>query len=101
MKLEPNGYPHLRVVSVVLICTMLVVYGQPGFAITPVSRNNAQLLGQIPSSSRFIVRDRAGLAGLNLTCLLLSCSILEQIADPAGQLFVVQNTGILSPIVFL
>jgi len=101
MKLEPNRYPHLKVISVVLICTMLVVYGQPGFAITPVSRNNAQLLGQTPSSSRFIVRDRAGVAGLNLTCLLLSCNILEKIPDPAGQLFVVQNTGILNPVAFL
>jgi subtilisin family serine protease len=101
MKLEPNRYPLLKIISVVLIYAMLVVYGQPGFTITPVPQNNAQLLGQMPSSNRFIVRDKAGIAGLNLTCLLLSCNILEKIADPDGQLFVVQNTGILSPVVFL
>lgn len=80
---------------------MLVIYGQSGIAITPGSRNNTQIVGQIPSSNRFIVRDRAGLAGLNLTCLLLGCNILGNIADPNGQLLVVQNTGILNPDVFL
>lgn len=101
MNLERSGHLYSKIISVALVSVMLVVYGRPGIAITPTSHNNAQILGQVPSSNRFIVRDTAGLPGLNLTCLLLSCNIVETVGDPGGQLFVVQNTGILNPVVFL
>src|SRR5690348_7113063 len=57
------------------------------------------LLTFFPSSaaaqSRLIVRDSLGLPGINATCLLLGCNVVNAIGDPQGQLFVV-NFGLLS-----
>src|SRR5579864_7130036 len=59
------------------------------------------LLTLFPSSaaaqSRLIVRDSLGLPGINLTCALLGCNVVDAIGDPQGQLFVV-NFGLLSPL---
>jgi subtilisin family serine protease len=59
------------------------------------------LLTLFPSSaaaqSRLIVRDSLGLSGINATCLLLGCNVVNAIGDPQGQLFVV-NFGLLSPL---
>src|SRR5690348_12721081 len=59
------------------------------------------LLTFFPSSaaaqSRLIVRDSLGLPGINATCLLLGCNVVNAIGDPQGQLFVV-NFGLLSPL---
>src|SRR5947207_11682842 len=87
---------------VVLICSMFTVYVQPGLAITlPAPRTHAQLLTGLLSTNHFIVRDSLGLYGINLTCLLLGCNVLQGLGDPNGQLFLVQNTGLLSPTAFL
>ena len=89
--------------SVTLICAMFATYTQPGFAIALSGQKiHAQLLGVLTSTStsssqttnnRIIVRDNLGLSGLNLTCLLLGCNVLESLGDPGGQLFVVQSLG--------
>ncbi|HLX73819.1 MAG TPA: hypothetical protein VKR26_03740, partial [Terriglobales bacterium] len=59
------------------------------------------LLTLFPSSaaaqSRLVVRDSLGLPGINLTCALLGCNVVNAIGDPQGQLFVV-NFGLLSPL---
>src|SRR5579864_4462372 len=59
------------------------------------------LLALLPSpaaaQSRLIVRDSLGLSGINLTCALLGCNVVDAIGDPQGQLFVV-NFGLLSPL---
>jgi subtilisin family serine protease len=59
------------------------------------------LLTLFPSSaaaqSRLIVRDSLGISGINATCLLLGCNVVDAIGDPQGQLFVV-NFGLLSPL---
>lgn len=89
-------------VSFLLILSLFTVYVQPGMAITsPAPKTNAQLLGGLLSTNRYIVRDTQGLLGLNLTCLLFGCKVLEGIGDPDGQLFVVTTSGLLSPVVFL
>jgi subtilisin family serine protease len=95
-------------VCVALILALFTVYVQPGMAITPPApKTNAQLLGGLLggggllSANRYIVRDTQGLLGLNLTCLLFGCKVLEGIGDPDGQLFVVTTLGLLSPVVFL
>ena len=62
------------------------------------------LLTLFPSSaaaqSRLVVRDSLGLPGINLTCALLGCNVVNAIGDPQGQLFVV-NFGLLSPLTAL
>ena len=97
--------------SIVLIYLLFATYAQPGFAIAlPGAKTHAQLLDALTSASassskstnaRFIVRDSIGLPGINLTCLLLGCNVLEMIGDPSGQLFVVQSVGPLGPEKFL
>ena len=47
------------------------------------------------------MRDTKGLLGLNLTCLLFGCKVLEGIGDPDGQLFVVTTSSLLSPVVVI
>ena len=96
------------ILCVALICSLFAMGVQPGFAIArPALKTHAQLLSTLLSTSsststaRFIVRDTAGLAGLNLTCLLLGCNVLQGIGDPDGQLFVVQSAGLLNPVIFL
>ena len=93
---------------VALFCLILVVLLQAGLAATPASlRLNAQLLGGTSSAShasrasRFIVRDIAGLSGINLTCSLLGCQVLQSVGDPDGQLFVVQSSGLIDSALFL
>lgn len=89
-------------ICVALMFSMFTVYVQPGFAITPPApKTNAQLLGGLLSTSRFIVRDTQGLLGLNLTCLLFGCKVVEGIGDPNNQLYVVQTLNALSLVVFV
>src|SRR5690348_7204486 len=95
-------------ISIILVLALFTVYVQPGFAITaPPPKANAQLLGGLLGGggllgiNRYIVRDTKGLLGLNLTCLLFGCKVLEGIGDPDGQLFVVTTSSLLSPVVFL
>ena len=109
-RLSRSGSPKIWL-PIVLISSLCATCVQPGFAIAlrgPIE--NTQLAGALttpsaPSSksghTQFIVRDSIGLPGLNLTCLLLGCNVLESIGDPAGQLFVVQNVGSLDPVTFL
>jgi len=63
------------------------------------------LLTLFPSSaaaqSRLVVRDSLGLPGINLTCALLGCNVVNAIGDPQGQLFVVSFPPLLSPITSL
>ena len=76
--------------SLVLICSLIATWAQPGFAMAPsLPRANAQLLSGLSTNSsssnsannRLIVRDNLGLSGLNVTCLLLGCNVLESIRD--------------------
>ncbi|HVH88378.1 MAG TPA: S8 family serine peptidase [Terriglobales bacterium] len=88
---------------IALIYSLLAVHLQLAGAITPpVPNSHAQLLGVLSSSNRFIVRDNLGLQGLNLACLLVGCNLLHAIGDAQGQLFVIQNIGLLNdPVAFL
>lgn len=91
-----------------LILSLFTVYVQPTFAITPApAKTNAQLLGGLLGgggllpSSNYIVRDTKGLLGLNLTCVVFGCKVVENIGDPNNQLFVVQVASLLSPLVII
>src|SRR5258708_7804831 len=95
-------------VCIALILAIFSVYVQPASAITPPPpKTNAQLLGGLLGgggllgTNRYIVRDTKGLLGLNLTCLLFGCKVLQGIGDPDAQLFVVTTSGLLSPVVFI
>jgi subtilisin family serine protease len=96
-------------VCVTLILALFTVCVQPTFAIAPPPpKTNAQLLGGLLgggggllATNRYIVRDTKGLLGLNLTCLLFGCKVLEGIGDPDGQLFVVTTSGLLSPVIVI
>src|SRR5947209_3769993 len=94
-------------ICVALVLATLMTYVSPSFAITPPSKSNAQLLsgllggGGLLATNRYIVRDTKGLLGLNLTCLLFGCKVLEGIGDPDAQLYVVTTSSLLSPVVFL
>lgn len=50
------------------------------------------------TGTRLVVRDSLGLGGLNLTCLLLGCSVQQGLGDPNGQLFVVTLPSALNPV---
>jgi subtilisin family serine protease len=50
------------------------------------------------AQTRLIVRDSLGLPGINLTCALLGCNVVDAIGDPQGQLFVVSFPSLLSPL---
>src|SRR5947209_4654205 len=56
---------------------------------------------QADAQARLIVRDSLGLGGLNLTCLLLGCKVVNSVGDPQGQLFVVVFPSILNPVTAL
>jgi subtilisin family serine protease len=89
-------------ISFVLICSTFMVYAQPAGAVTlPAPKMHAQLLGGLLTSNRYIVRDTKGLLGLNLTCLLFGCKVVQGIGDPDNQLYVVQTIGALSVVVVL
>jgi subtilisin family serine protease len=65
--------------------------------------SSAQLLSLTPSSSgtRLIVRDSLGLSGLNLTCILLGCSVQRGLGDPNGQLFLITTPSLLNPVLYI
>ena len=91
-----------------LILSLFTVYVTPASALTPpAAKTNAQLLGGLLGgggllpSYRFIVRDTKGLLGLNLTCIVFGCKVVEGIGDPDGQLYVVTVASLLSPLVLI
>lgn len=45
---------------------------------------------QASAQQRLIVRDRLGLSGLKVTCLLLNCNVSLNLGDPSGNLFLVK-----------
>jgi len=50
------------------------------------------LVASVPSASaqqRLIVRDKLGLSGLKVTCLILDCKVGANLGDPSGQLFLI------------
>jgi subtilisin family serine protease len=53
------------------------------------------------AQTRLIVRDSLGLPGLNLTCLLAGCKVVDNLGDPNGQLFLVTFPAILNPVTSL
>src|SRR6266850_2340440 len=53
------------------------------------------------AESRLVVRTSLGLPGINLTCLLLGCQVVQSLGDPQGQLFVVAFPSILDPVTAL
>lgn len=53
------------------------------------------------AQTRLIVRDSLGLPGLNLTCLLTGCKVVQGLGDPNGQLFLVTFPAILNPVTSL
>lgn len=53
------------------------------------------------AQTRLIVRDSLGLGGLNLTCLLTGCKVVDSLGDPKGQLFLVTLPKALNPITSL
>lgn len=53
------------------------------------------------AQTRLIVRDSLGLPGINLTCALLGCNVVNAIGDPQGQLFVVSFPPLLNPVLCL
>ncbi|MGA8153833.1 MAG: S8 family serine peptidase [Terriglobales bacterium] len=53
------------------------------------------------AQTRLIVRDSLGLPGINLTCLVLRCQVLQAVGDPQGQLFVVTLPALLDPVTSL
>lgn len=56
---------------------------------------------QAQTETRLIVRDSLGLPGINLTCALLGCNVVQGLGDPQGQLFVVTFPPILNPVLAL
>jgi subtilisin family serine protease len=81
---------------IALVCSMFALFVPQGIA-----QINGPLFHQASPPSQFIVRDSAGSAGINLTCLLLGCQVLRGIGDPDGQLFVVQAPRMLGSGAFL
>lgn len=53
------------------------------------------------AQTRLIVRDSLGLPGINLTCLLTGCKVVEGLGDPNGQLFLITFPPILNPVTAL
>ena len=53
------------------------------------------------AQARLVVRDSLGLPGINLTCAILGCNVVQAIGDPQGQLFVVKFPSLLNPILAL
>jgi len=95
---------YMALLGALLVAGLRPVFG----AILPAIRIRAQLLGMQPppprgpsSVTRVVVRHSRGLSGINLTCSLLGCQVVQSINDPDGQLFVVQSSGLLSSALFL
>src|SRR6266436_1481960 len=53
------------------------------------------------AQARLVVRDSLGLPGINLTCQLLGCTVVRNLGDPQGQLFLVTFPSILNPVTSL
>jgi subtilisin family serine protease len=53
------------------------------------------------AQTRLVVRDSLGLPGVNLTCVLVGCQVLQGLGDPQGQLFVVTFPSVLDPVMAL
>lgn len=47
----------------------------------------ASAQAQTPTQSRLIVRDKLGLSGLRITCVLLGCTVGKNLGDPLGEVF--------------
>jgi subtilisin family serine protease len=58
---------------------------------------------QASAQQRLIVRDRLGLSGLKVTCLILNCKVGLNLGDPSGDLFLVtvDDTVNLTPFLSL
>ena len=57
----------------------------------------------LPSAAeqRFIVRDNLGVAGVQLSCAILNCALVQDLGDPSGQLFLVTISDLVNPNAFL
>src|SRR5579872_1066571 len=76
-----------------IILLLLVIFA----AMPAVAQNAAQSSAQ----NHYIVRHSRGLLGINLTCLLLNCTVDKNLGDPAGQLFLIHQNNSLNPLLFL
>jgi subtilisin family serine protease len=50
---------------------------------------------------QIIVRDQLGIKGLNLTCVILNCTVATSLGDPQGQLFLININASVNPLAFL
>src|SRR5713226_490041 len=53
------------------------------------------------AQARLVVRDSLGLSGINLTCQLLGCTVVRNLGDPQGQVFLVTFPSISDPVTAL
>jgi len=53
------------------------------------------------ADNRYIVRHSRGLLGINLSCLLLGCTVQYGLGDSAGQLYLISAPSTQNPVVFL
>ena len=97
-----RNWTKARVLSV-LLCWCLATASLPALARSMPGVHLYSQLARFTGGApvRFIVRDTQGLAGLNVTCSLLGCQVLQAIGDPDGQLFVIQTSGLVSSPIFL
>jgi subtilisin family serine protease len=72
-----------------------------GFAICALLLLSLLAAPGAQAETRLVVRDSLGLPGINLTCALLRCQVLQGLGDPQGQLFVVTFPSVLDPITAL
>lgn len=87
---------------IALLCAVLAACSQYArAAILPKIPIEAQFGSAVFSPAQFIVRDTQGLSGINLTCSLIGCQVLESIGDPDSQLFLIESSATSSPTAFL
>src|SRR5690349_8573763 len=102
---DPNCERHwVKTAGLLALCFCCLLSISTPAAGSPMMsvRLDAQLgIVKTSSPAKFIVRDTQGLSGLNFTCFLLGCQVLEAVGDPKGQLFLIQTSGVLSAPVFL
>jgi subtilisin family serine protease len=103
-----NGSSSVKgVLCAALFCSLLALPASNLYAqgVCPYGFLPPAYQGQNPAckvtNNRFIVRDSGGLLGINTSCALLGCQVLEGIGDPDGQVFLIQNVGLLDPNTFL
>ena len=53
------------------------------------------------AQTRLVVRDSLGLPGIKLTCQLLGCTVVRNLGDPQGQVFLITFPSILNPVTTL